>query len=575
MANYIFIFGGGYSGLGKGVVTASIANLLKRNGYNIKIIKIDPYFNFGAGDQNPNEHGEVFVTEDGGEVDQDFGHYERFTAISCLAEQNITSGKIFWSVINKGLKGRYLGKTIQLIPHVRDEVKRTIYQATNNCDFAIVEIGGTIGDDESLIFIRAIASMIYEDNVKAALIVLVPLIYNESVGEPKTKIAQNAIRTFGEFGLKPDFLILRTSTKELLDEKRKNKLQIFCNMKKECIFNDPDLSTPYLLPKIFSEQNLDKALLEFFNLPQKIVSVEYEKFITKLDQKIKIPIAYIGKYIKEGEGVHKDAYISVEEALKRACIEHSFLPEIWRIDAENCENSDLSFLKNVGGIIIPGGYGSRGFEGKIAAIKYARENKIPLLGLCLGLQLLVVEFARNVCGIKEAHTDEQDEEIACKNPAGHVVCALPEQEKIRAEQGFINTQRLGDFAYVVKDPEIKEIYEKFGRPDICELDKIKKYPKFRLGKFSDKDFVVIERHRHRREINPTFIDTLIKNGLKIVGSHETVDGTLLIEAAKIEDLPIIATQFHPEFTSNFLRPNPYFYWFADKCKERALILKKI
>ncbi|MBU5575117.1 MAG: CTP synthase [Candidatus Aenigmarchaeota archaeon] len=572
---FIFILGGGYSGLGKGIVTSSIARIIKNLGFKIKICKIDPYFNFGAGDQNPNEHGEVFVTEDGGEIDQDFGYYERFTAVPCKKDYNITSGKIFWNVINNGLKGKYLGKTIQLIPHIRDEIKRQLYEISKDTDFLIVEVGGTIGDDESLIFIRAISSMIYEDNIQSMIFVLAPLIFNDAVGEPKTKIVQNAIKELNTLGIKADAIILRTQYANFLDEKRKEKINIFCNVSKENIFVDPDIDTVYKLPLIFSEQNLTKTIIKKFSLERKEENWNgYLDFIKKIDDALKrIPIAYVGKYVREGSGVHKDAYISVEEALKRACIEFGFLPEIHRIDACECEK-DLSKLSKVAGIIVPGGYGSRGFEGKINAIKFARENNIPFLGLCLGLQLGVIEFARNVCGINGAHTDEQDEEgYSCNGE--HVVCILPEQEKIRKDYGFIGTQRLGDFACIFKkDSFIQKLYEKLGRPSKEEREKIKKYPEYRIGKIKEDDFIVFERHRHRREINPKYHEILEKNGMEFLGVHNTLDGTILVEVATIKGKPWLATQFHPEFNSNYLYPNPFFYWFAGLAQKRWEVMQQ-
>lgn len=385
---YLFVLGGGYSGLGKGICVASIARLLQNYGLNVCTIKIDPYFNFGAGDQNPNEHGEVFVTEDGGEIDQDFGHYERFLAKACYKKQNITSGKIFYDVIEKGKMGKFLGKTIQMIPHVRDEVKREIREASNNCDLAVIEVGGTIGDDEALIFIRAISSMLYEDREDGAVIVLVPLIFNEVVGEPKTKIAQSAIRSLNELGLRADFLVVRTQFQEFMDDKRREKLQTFCNVNKENIISNPDLDTPYKLPLIFEKERFGEKILERFGFKKNSNNWQgYDTFIKKIDSTSeRIPIAYVGKYVAEGRGIHKDAYISVEEALKRACLEAGFIPEIHRIDAVECEKS-TRMLEKMKGIIVPGGYGRRGLEGKINAIRYAREwNSLfrIMLGLAVG-----------------------------------------------------------------------------------------------------------------------------------------------------------------------------------------------
>ncbi len=573
---FLFVLGGGYSGLGKGIVTASIARLLQNFGYNVKTIKIDPYFNLGAGDQNPNEHGEVFVTEDGGEIDQDFGHYERFLGKPCLKKQNITSGKIFHSVINNGKMGQYLGRTIQMIPHIRDEVKKEIKEAANNCDFAVVEVGGTIGDDEALIFIRAIASMIYEDGEEAATVVLVPLIFNESVGEPKTKIAQSAIKALNELGLRTDFLVVRTEYEEFMDEKRKEKLRTFCNVGKEHIISDPTLDLPYKLPFIFNDQKFGETILGNFKIvvPQTVDWQNYDTFIKKADSAMeRIPIAYVGKYVAEGKGIHKDAYISVEESLRRACIEFGFVPEIHRIDAVVCEQ-DTSLLNKVKGIIVPGGYGTRGLEGKIKAIQYAREKGVPFLGLCLGLQMGVVEFARNVCGLENAHSDEMDEGRVCPDPEQHLICFLPEQKETREKYGYIGTQRLGDFSCILDDGFVRRLYERTGRPDSHEKSKLSAYDKVRLGLLNRDDFVVFERHRHTREVNPDFHEILLKNGMFFPGVHRGLNGTVLVEITSVKNHPFyVASQFHPEFTSNYVRPNPLFFGFAEAVRNQISPLK--
>jgi CTP synthase len=568
---YIFVLGGGYSGLGKGIVVASISRLLQNFGLNVKPIKVDPYFNFGAGDQNPNEHGEVFVTEDGGEIDEDFGHYERFTAQPCMEKQNITSGKIYYNVIEKGKKGKFLGKNIQLIPHIRDEVKNEIRNVANNCDVAVVEVGGTIGDDEALVYMRAIPSMIYEDNENTSVVVLVPVVFNESVGEPKTKVAQNAIRALNELGLRADFLVVRTQFEDFVDEKRREKFQTFCNCKKENIIVDPDLDSAYRLPFIFNNQQLGEKIAQKFGLKVNTPNWNgYDEFIKKMDNVTdRIPIAYIGKYVAEGKGIHKDAYISVEEALKRACIEFGFLPEIHRIDAVQCEKS-TKMLEKVVGIVVPGGYGIRGLEGKMNAIKYARENGIPYLGLCLGLQLGIVEFAKNVCGIEIAHHDETDEGRVCIDPTGHAVCIMPEQEKIREVHGYFGTQRLGDYACALEKGFVRSLYERVGRPDEYEKAKLQRYDKLRIGNLEKDDFIVFERHRHRREVNPSYHDILLKNGMQFPGIHRSLNGTILVEIISLKDHPFyVASQFHPEFTSNYSKPNPLFYGFAEAVKTVA------
>jgi len=570
MPKYLFVLGGGYSGLGKGIVVASIARILGSYGLRVAPIKMDPYFNMGAGDMNPNEHGEVFVTEDGGEIDQDFGHYERFLGTPCRKLQNITSGKVFTAAIEKGKLGAFLGKSIQVIPHIRDEHKLAIREAAGSADVAVVEVGGTIGDDESIVMARAIQSMIHKDKEAAAVAVLVPLVYNDEVGEPKTKVAQNAIRALNEMGIWANFLIVRCASDFMLDSKRKEKLALYCNVDKEHIFADPSTSVVYELPKIFEHQAVGQKIMTHLGLTANGSDwTAYDAFLKKLDSASeRIPIAYVGKYVAEGKGIHKDAYISVEEALKRACIEFGFLPEIMRLDAVVVEK-DPSILKKVAGVIVPGGYGCRGLEGKAAAIKFVRENGIPYLGLCLGLQMGVVEFARNVCGIKDAHSQEQDEGGACPDPSAHVICTLPQQEKIRQLHGFIGTQRLGDFACVIEPGSfVRGLYERVGRPDGYELSKLEKYEPMRLGQLRQGDFTVFERHRHRFEVNPAFHSILQEKGMIFPGMHRSLDGTLLVEMTSVKDHPFyLSTQSHPEFTSNFLRPNPMFYGFAEVCKQ--------
>lgn len=567
---YIFVLGGGYSGLGKGIVTASIGRILSSYGLKVVPIKLDPYFNMGAGDMNPNEHGEVFVTEDGGEIDQDFGHYERFLAQPCHKDANITSGKVFGSAIEKGKLGKFLGKSIQVIPHVRDEFKLAIRNAAAGADVAVVEVGGTIGDDESLVAMRAIQSMIHKDKETAAVSVLVPLVFNEEVGEPKTKVAQNAIRDMNQMGIWADFIIVRCPTDMMLDAKRREKLALYCAVEKENIIADPSTANVYELPKIFEKQDVGAKLIRHCNLAHDGLGwAAYDMFLNKMESAVdSIPIAYVGKYVAEGQGIHKDAYISVEEALKRACIEFGFMPEIMRLDAVEVEKNP-SVLKKVAGVIVPGGYGCRGLEGKATAISFVREHGIPYLGLCLGLQMGVVEFARNMCGITNAHSQEQDEAGSCPDPNAHVICALPEQERLRASQGYIGTQRLGDFACVIEPTSfVKRLYEKVGRPDNYEKSKLQKYDAMRLGNLRPEDFVVFERHRHRFEVNPAFHQILQEKGMLFPGIHRAMDGTTLVEMISVKDHPyFVATQAHPEFTSNFLKPNPLFMGFAETCRQ--------
>ncbi len=571
---YVFVLGGGYSGLGKGLVAASIGRLVENFGYSISQVKVDPYFNFGAGDQNPTEHGEVFVTEDGGEIDQDFGHYERITAQPTKAGYNITSGKVFASVLDKGQSGEYLGKTIQLIPHVRDEVKRQIRSAADGSDICIVELGGTIGDDEALIHLRAIHSMIHEDEEDATVVLLVPLVFNEQVGEPKTKIAQTTARQLGEIGLHADFLMCRVETEEHLDPKRRRKLSTFCNVNNEDIIADPDVDDVYHLPFKLAEQDMGRKVLDKLTLPAEEHDWNsYRDFVEALDSaKLngRVKIAYVGKYVEDGGGIHKDSYISVEEAITRAAVELGVYPEIHRLEATAFERGtiDINKLKEYDGVIVPGGYGARGFEGKIKVIEYLRKNNVPYLGLCLGLQMAVIEYARNVCGIENAHSDESDEEGYCADPDKHVVTILSDQENKRQDSGYFGTQRLGDFVCVVdKNSKVADMYRRFNKPtkkDMKKIEKMIQNEPYRVGVLKDNDYYVIERHRHRREVNPDIVETLKENGMSIPGFHRTKEGVTLVEIIGLEDHPFFyASQFHPEFTSNYDSPNPLFHGFME------------
>jgi len=534
---YIFVTGGIISGLGKGIVTASILRILKSRGYKVTAIKIDPYVNVDAGTLRPTEHGEVWVTEEGGETDEDLGHYERFICESLTKDHNITTGKIYYSVIEKERKGEYLGKTVQLIPHITDEIKNCIKNVAEktNSEIVLIEIGGIVGDYENIIFLEAARQLNREEKVVFVHVSYVPI--PNKLGEPKTKPTQQSVKLLRELGIQPDFIICRS--RENLDEVRKQKISLFCDIPKENIIDDPDIETVYELPLIFEKQNLSKKILNKLNLSEKTTNFldlkEWEERTNILKQKDRIvKIGIVGKYIGTGNFKLADSYISVEEAVKHACAFLGYRPEIVWIDSTRIELN----LPKIQGIIIPGGFGTTGIEGKLKTITYCRENNIPFLGLCLGLQLAVIEFARNVCGLKDANSTEIDENT--KNP---VIDILPEQRDIIKNKKYGATMRLGVYPAVLKEgTKVYNLYKKFNLI---------------------KNNIIFERHRHRYELNPEYHKILQNNGM--IFSGFSPDGKLV----EFIELPnhkfFVATQAHPEFKSNLLNPSPLFYGFVESC----------
>lgn len=536
---YIFITGGVLSGLGKGICTSSIGKLLQWMGFNVEPIKIDGYFNFDAGTLRPTEHGEVWVTHDGGEIDQDLGHYERFLDINVSRYNNITSGQIYWQVIKNEREGKYLGQTVQLIPHVTDEIKRRIREiaSKSNADFILVEIGGTVGDYENAVFIEAARQMKYDgENVLYIHLTYVPI--PPHLGEAKTKPTQHSVKELREIGIQPDIIIARSP--KPLDDIRKKKIAIFSNVGIDYVISNPDIECTYELPLIFDEQGLGEKILDKFGLkPRKNKFIElnnWRKYIEKIKNlKEKVRIAIVGKYFATGLFTLLDSYISVIEAINHAAWHNNVKPEIvWINSTDFEENPDkLNVLKNVDGIVVPGGFGKTGVEGKILAIKYAREKNIPFLGLCFGFQLAVVEFARNVCRLKHAHSTEID-----PNTPHPVIDLLPEQIKLIKESKYGATMRLGAHTILIKRNTLA--YKLYGRER------------------------VVERFRHRYEINPRYVDLLEQHGFLFSGT--TPDGKIM----QIGELPVhrffIGTQFHPEFTSRFMKPNPLFDGFIKASK---------
>jgi CTP synthase len=525
---YIVVTGGVLSGLGKGVVTASIGKLLQFQGYSVTAIKIDPYINIDAGTMRPTEHGEVFVTADGGEIDQDLGNYERFLGMELDKDHNITTGQVYLNVINKERAGEYLGEDVEVIPHIPEEIKRRI-KATGKrtqVDFVLVEVGGTVGDYQNVLYLEAVREMKLEgDAVLFVHVVYLPVPSN--IGEMKTKPAQHSIRQLNSLGIQPDFVVGRAE--QPLDEPRKRKLSFLCNLEEGAIFSAPDLESIYEEPLIFSQQKLDAQILKRLGLKYRRNGniARWKAFVDRIKSvKKTVKIGIVGKYFDTGDFSLEDSYISVIEAVKHASFALSVKPEIHWIDSKLFEKgAKLESLKKLDGVIVPGGFGSSGVEGKISAIQYCREHKIPYLGLCLGLQLAVVEFARNMCGLKGAHTTEIDPKT--EHP---VIDILPEQVDNVSGGTMGGTMRLGAWpAQLTKGSVVHKLYGK---------DLIK------------------ERHRHRYEVNPEYIDILEKKGLVFSGRSPERN---LMEFMELPGHPFfVSTQAHPEFTSRPLKPNPCF-----------------
>lgn len=516
--SWIFVTGGVLSGLGKGLVSASVSKLLEQRNLEIVPLKCDGYLNIDPGTMNPHEHGEVFVLEDGTEVDMDFGHYERFLDVEGKGEWNLTSGKIFQSVIEKERKGEYLGKTVQMVPHVTDEIKgwwREIAEE-EDADIVIIEIGGTVGDMENQFYLEAARQIRSEENAFLIHTTLVP--YLETTGEQKTKPTQHSVKALREVGLEPDMIVGRS--KEELGEEIKEKIALFCDVPEKAVISDPNLDTIYRLPMVFDEQNVDSIIEEELDLRARENGMEdWRERVDSLTSGPVAKIAICGKYTDMD-----DSYASVEEALRHAAADLGGSVEIEYLSSEEMEKGKLEAFD---GVIIPGGFGSRGVEGKIDAIEYCRENNIPTLGLCYGMQLMVVEFSRNVLGL-----DAASEEF--ENGHSDLVVAEMQSQKDIEEMG--GTMRLGGYTADIEG-RVKEIYG------------------------SD---TARERHRHRYEVNPEYHDSLEENGLKLTGKMQDRN---LAEYVELEGHQFfIGTQAHPEFNSRFQEPNPLYVAFMKAAK---------
>ncbi len=523
---FIFITGGVSSSLGKGVTVAALGSLLENRGYRVAMQKMDPYINIDPGTMSPFQHGEVYVTEDGAETDLDLGYYERFTKNTKIRRANsVTTGQIYYEVIQRERRGDYLGRTVQVIPHITNEIKRRIIDLTKEeeLDFVIVEIGGTVGDIESVPFLEAIRQMRRElgrEGVCFIHLTLVPVI--AVAGEAKTKPTQHSVKELMTYGIQPDILVCR-SVKPLTDE-MKEKLSLYCNVKKQNIISAVDIQTSiYEIPLMYREEKLDLVVLEHFNMqPNKLNFKKWEEIIEIIRNPSKtINIAVVGKYI-----ALQDAYRSVYEGLYHGGIANKVKVELIKVDPEELEKTkDLSILKNAHGILVPGGFGNRGIEGKLLAIQYARENKVPYFGICLGMQCAVIEFARNVLGWKNANSTEFDPKTEYP-----VISLLEEQLGLQQKGG---TMRLGAYPCHIKENTLA----------------FKEYKKTK----------VYERHRHRFEFTLKYKEDFENNGLIISG---TSPDEQLVEIIELKNHPwFIGVQFHPEFKSKPIEPHPLFEGF--------------
>ncbi len=522
MPKYIFITGGVVSSLGKGIASASIGKLLESKGLNITIQKCDPYINVDPGTMNPFQHGEVYVIDDGTETDLDLGHYERFTKAFMTKENNITTGKIYHSVINKERRGDYLGATVQVVPHITNEIISHIKKVSSGRDIDVVicEIGGTVGDIESLPFLEAIRQFKQQmgrGNVINIHVTLVP--YLKAAQEVKTKPTQHSVNKLREIGLQPEILICRTE--KTLSKKVKEKIGLFCNVDEDAVIDAPDVKDIYEVPVLFQQQGLGKIIMRLLELRYKQGELgDWKNKVIKraLHPAKKVSIAVVGKYIELN-----DAYKSIYEALKHGCIANDSRMDIKKVDSEKIEKKGIDgFLEGVDGILVPGGFGTRGIEGKIKAIKYAREKDVPFFGICLGMQCAVIEFARNVCGLKKANSTEFEK--ATPYP---VISLLEEQKRVKEMGG---TMRLG--LYPCKLKKGTRSYEAYGKEKIHE------------------------RHRHRYEFDTHYKRNMEKDGLVVSG---TSPDQRLVEIVEIDKHPwFVACQFHPEFKSKPDDSHPLF-----------------
>ena len=522
---FVFVTGGVMSGLGKGITAASTGRLLANAGFDVTAVKIDPYLNVDAGTMNPYQHGEVYVLKDGGEVDLDLGNYERFLDVDMTFDHNVTTGKVYKEVIENERAGDYLGKTVQIIPHVTDDIKRRIREAAEGHDVCIVEVGGTVGDIEGMPYLEALRQFSHEQDEEDLLFVHVTLVPYSKNGEQKTKPTQHSVKELRSIGLQPDVLVGRCDDR--LDPETKEKIALFCDVPNEAVFSNPDVEDIYHVPLMVEEEGLDSYVMERLDLaedalPQEERDNRWRELVTR-ETTDEVDVALVGKYALE------DAYISIHEALKHAGLERGVDVNVLWVDADEMTDDHEANLERAEGIVVPGGFGARGTQGKVDAIRYARENDVPFLGLCLGFQMAVVEFARNVLGYEGAHSAEMEPETP--HP---VIDILPEQYEVEDMGG---TMRLGAHETEIEPGTLA--HELYGA-DSCT-----------------------ERHRHRYEVNPRYLQAFEDAGLVFSGTAGN-----RMEILELPEHPyFLGTQFHPEFRSRPGRASPPFVGFLDAVLE--------
>lgn len=528
---HIFVTGGVVSAVGKGLTCACIGTLMEHRGLKVTLMKLDPYINVDPGTMNPFQHGEVFVLDDGAETDLDLGHYERFTSCRLSSEHNLTTGKVYSAVIGKERKGKYLGATVQVIPHITNEIKDYVLRTTASVDVAIIEIGGTIGDIESLPFIEAVRQLILDLGPQAAVSVHVTLVpYIAAAGELKTKPTQHSVQKLREIGIQPDVLICRSDRP--IEPEHKRKIGLYCNVPEEAVINAVDVPCIYELPVALAREGLDDRICEYLNIWSRSTNLQEWRRIAQrvMEPPHAVTIAMVGKYVHL-----KDSYLSLNEALVHGGIANGCRVNIRHVDSEEVEKKGAAeLLEGAHGILVPGGFGDRGVEGKILAVQHARENNIPFFGICLGMQLAVVEFARSVLGLRAANSSEFVDQ--CPDPVIHL---LPEQREIE-DKGA--TMRLGEYPCRLHDDTLA--HAAYGTSDINE------------------------RHRHRYEFNNEYRETCESAGMVLSGTSP--DGKL-VEIVELEDHPwFLGCQFHPEFKSRPTEPHPLFTRFVSSVLKVAL-----
>ena len=535
---YIFVIGGVMSGVGKGVAVSAIGKILQAKGFSVNPVKVDPYLNVDAGTMNPTEHGEVFVLDSGMECDQDMGNYERFMEVNLGSEDYITSGMVYQHVIQKERALGYKGKCVEAIPHITDEIRRRIERAAevSGSDVSLVEIGGTVGDYQNIMFIEAARGMKLKNPGDVLFIIVTYLPIPNKIGEMKTKPTQNAVRQLNSYGVQPDIIIARSEV--ALDAKRKEKIAIWCNVPAEAVVSAPDIESIYEVPLNFERDNIGALILEQLGLKSRMRKdglAKWRNFVSRVkNPKGEVKLAIVGKYFDTGDFVLSDAYISIIEAIKHSAAKLNVKVNLTWLNSKKFEIGEekVELLKNYAGVIVPGGFGESGIEGKLAVIKFCRENKIPYLGLCYGMQLMCVEFARNVLKLKDANTTEINPETNAP-----VIDIMPDQKKKLAEGNYGGSMRLGAYSAILKEGTIA--FKAYGEKEISE------------------------RHRHRYEVNSEFVGKLEQGGL--VFSGVSPDGKLM----EIVELPtkvhpfFLGSQFHPEFKSRPLVPHPLFSAFLE------------